>query len=148
MPPSIQLRPITADNWEEVVALRLSPGQKHLFTPNWYALLQAIYEGGQTLAIYAQDTLVGFTRVHLVPEAGDAHIFSFMIDQDYQGFGYGRTALRELVALLRAQDGIHTLWLTVSPNNFSAVQLFESEGFLATGDMDFDEAVYVMRVTT
>jgi diamine N-acetyltransferase len=146
MRPSIILRPITAENWEEVVALRLSPGQKHLFAPNWYSILQAHFEGGEARAIYAGSTMVGFLHYTLLPQAQGAQILRFMIDQDFQGFGYGRAALHTLIEILAAQPSISTLWLTVTPSNTAAVQLFESAGFAATGQMDFDEAVYQLTL--
>lgn len=146
MRPSIHLRPITAENWEEVVALRLSPGQKHLFAPNWYSLLQAQYEGGEARAIYAGSTMVGFAYYMHLPEANGCQILRFMIDQDFQGFGYGRAALAVLVEHLGSAEFVSTIWLTVAPGNTGAVKLFESAGFVATGQMDFDEAVYQLAI--
>lgn len=146
MRPSIHLRPITAENWEEVVALRLSPGQKHMFAPNWYSLLQARYEGGEARAIYAGTTIVGFVHYALYPQAHGCQILRFMIDQEFQGFGYGRAALQTLIEHLASNPQVQVLWLTVAPGNDAAVRLFESAGFSATGQMDFDEAVYQMQV--
>lgn len=144
MPPRIALQPITSQNWEEIVALRLSPGQKTLFAPNWYSLLQAQYDGGEVRAIYATDTLIGFTYFQVLP-TGDATILRFMIDHDFQGFGYGKAALAALLNVLHAQYGIGSIWLTIATNNLAAIQLFERAGFIATGEMDFDEAVYVLQ---
>ncbi len=146
MRPSIQLRPITAENWEEVVALRLSPGQKHLFAPNWYSLLQAHYEGGEARAIYAGGTIVGFVHYAFFPQAQGCQILRFMIDQEFQGFGYGRAALMVLIEHLAAAPSVNAIWLTVAPGNAGAVALFESAGFVATGQVDFDEAVYQLAV--
>jgi diamine N-acetyltransferase len=144
MPPRISLQPITSQNWEEIVALRLSPGQKMLFAPNWYSLLQAQYDGGEVRAIYVADTVIGFAYFQVLP-TGDATLLRFMIDHDFQGFGYGKAALATLLNLLHTQYGIGTVWLTIAPNNLPAIQLFERAGFAATGDMDFDEAVYVLQ---
>jgi diamine N-acetyltransferase len=146
MRPSIHLRPITAENWEEVVALRLSPGQKHLFAPNWYSLLQAQYEGGEARAIYAGSTIVGFAHYVLLPQASGCQLLRFMIDQEFQGFGYGRAALGALIEHLSSGEFGSTIWLTVAPGNTGAVSLFESAGFVATGQMDFDEAVYQLVI--
>lgn len=146
MRPSIHLRPVTADNWEEVVALRLSPGQKHLFAPNWYSLLQAQYEGGEARAIYAGSTIVGFAHYVLMPQAQGCQLLRFMIDQEFQGFGYGRAALATLIEHLASAQYVSTVWLTVAPGNTGAVRLFESAGFVATGQMDFDEAVYQLAI--
>jgi diamine N-acetyltransferase len=146
MRPSIHLRPIVAGNWEEVVALRLSPGQKHLFAPNWYSLLQAHYEGGEVRAIYAGSTLVGFAHYLLLPQMQGCQILRLMIDQDFQGFGYGRAALAALVDHLSQEPYVQAVWLTVAPANTAAIHLFESSGFTPTGQMDFDEAVYQLRI--
>src|SRR5579863_5962265 len=88
---TISLRPVTAENWNAVAKLEVSEDQRDFVAPNSYSLAQAAYEPGLTpVAIYDDETLVGFAMYTHEPWQGEFGIVRMMIDRRYQGKGYGR----------------------------------------------------------
>ncbi|MER1900114.1 ribosomal protein S18-alanine N-acetyltransferase, partial [Proteus mirabilis] len=58
----------------------------------------------------------------------EATLFNIAIHPDYQGKGYGKALLLELIDNIERKD-IATLWLEVRESNQKASNLYESIGF-------------------
>ena len=121
------------------MALALRPEQ-HAFTPSVEHSLAEAYIRPlglcyEPLAIYAGQQLVGFCSFAHLPESYHLCILSgFLIDQAYQGRGYGRSFLQKFLAhLRRLHPECHDLRLTVHPQNQVATHLYVSLGFTKTG---------------
>ena len=86
----IELREITADNWEQVANLKVHDDQQAFVAPNLYSIAESkFYPGVEIRAIYAHGELVGCIMwgpdpVHNPPEMW---IWRFMIDAKQQGYG-------------------------------------------------------------
>ena len=52
-----------------------------------------------------------------------------------KGYGYGRDAIRLLKQLCFEKLGFHRLWLDVYDDNYKAIGLYESEGFVKEGTL-------------
>ena len=126
---------ITGKNYHECIALAVREDQADCFyfkssKPNVMSLAEAYVfgSGSQVLAIYDGKTMVG--ALFYVPEVkdGKAWLTRLMIDQRYQGKGYGRTAMEMLIRRVR-REGAKRLGLSYEPHNKPAEALYRNLGF-------------------
>ncbi len=102
---SVTLRDVTAENYRDVVALRVGAGQERQVAPNADSLLQANDGlGGAlahlelvSLAIYAGPTPVEFVMYNVTPEHDRFAIMRLMVDARHQRGGSGRAAMTLLL---------------------------------------------------
>ena len=157
IPPTVAFRPVTGDNWQAVVRLTVAPGQEDFVASNTYSLAQAAYQSGLVpLAVYATnadgqggETLVGFAMYSTLPdELGRHWIFRVMFDQAQQGKGYGRATMALLLAEMRANiPDLRTIALDFHQDNHVAEKLYESLGFVKTGEVEEHEVVAALPIT-
>ena len=141
---TITLRPITPDNWVECIELSPTSDQqvRGYIAPNVLSLAQAYAERWWTpLAVYAEATMVGFVLYGRWPESGFStlwgdkpkpgidYILRMMIDQRYQGQGYGRAALAALIERIKTQPGCRAIELDYDRDNIAAVRFYTGCGF-------------------
>ena len=157
----IELRKVDADNLWDIAALSVAPHQKGLVSPNTHSIMEAyvcITSGGTALpfGIYADGVPVGFLMIGYGcadwPDAPlVAHdrysLWRLMIDQRYQGRGYGKAALHKAIEYMKTlpcgpSDGC---WLSYEPNNHAARRLYQSFGFEETGEMDGCEVIALLK---
>lgn len=154
----ITLREITVDNFEECLSLNVAEEQRRYVASNAYSLAEAYAlskEGPYlplTLAIYHAEQMVGFVMAVYQPRdeqdpEDDENVFylaRMMIDQRYQGRGYGRQAMLQLLEIMRKfQSGsADAVVLSCSRENAAAFNLYRSLGFEDTGVLDPDGDVY------
>jgi diamine N-acetyltransferase len=148
----VVLREVTRDNWQATLRLGVSPDQQRFIAD--YAPIAAIAlakayvrPGGLTwvpYGIYAGAELVGFVELAYAPGSADEYwVFHFFIDQRYQGYGYGKSALAWLIALVRAEHPqCEALQLVVHPENHRAQRLYAGAGFRPMGTERWGEPVY------
>jgi len=145
MHEDVELRDVTADNWQAVVGLELDPDQEELLSSNDESLREARHDpDARPRAIYAGDQLVGF----LMYDAGDpedqpreALIYRFMIDRGHQGRGYGRAALARAIDEIRTIHGVKKLAISYVPDNPTAKSFYASFGFVEVGLDEDDEMI-------
>lgn len=78
------------------------------------------------IAFY-EETPVGTLRIEETPE--EAGIYGFFVRPEYRGRGYGRQILSTAIATVR-KSSQRPLMLEVDTNNFTALQLYRSLGFV------------------
>jgi diamine N-acetyltransferase len=141
----VTLRAITRDNWRDVVRLKTTEVQKDFVAANVYSIAQSkVQPECVPLAIYAEETVVGFAMYALDQDDGNYWIYRLMIDAHHQSQGHGRAALRALVALLCELPDCDRIMISVVPENEVAFDLYRSEGFVETGQIIDDEAVLAL----
>jgi len=139
---TISLQPITRDNLEACINLSPREEQKSFVAPNIYSIAQAYVEPTWTpLAIYVNDTPVGFMMYGREVETGRDWIIRLMIDRQYQGRGYGRAATEAVIERIIQQPGYTELLVSYVPENTGAERLYQSLGFVATGEIEDGEIV-------
>ena len=144
---SITLRPITAGNWEQCVELSVEPEQKDFVSSNAYSLAQAAYEDDCVpLAMYHDETMVGFTMYWHLPGEAIYHINRLMVDEAHQQKGYGRAAMEQLITRLRAYQDCRGIDISYAPENHVAQRLYASLGFRETGEIDDGEVVALLTL--
>ena len=145
---SITLRPVTADNFDEVACLPLLAHQRAYLASNAYSMAEAsFFPHLVTRAVYAGERPVGF-MMYAKPAPGEASgefgIWRFMISSDHQGKGYGRQALALLLTEMRACAGLRRISISYLPQNEPARRFYASFGFHETTIDDDGEMVAVL----
>jgi diamine N-acetyltransferase len=145
---AVTLRPITPDNWRACIQLNTTEAQRHFVASVVYSLAQAYVEPWWTpLAIYADETAVGFVMYRQLPGTDIAWIQRIMIDARYQAKGYGRAAMEAVIARIRQQEGRREIRLSYHPDNTVAAHLYEYLGFRPTGELQDGEIVVRLAVS-
>ena len=143
---TITLRDIDRENFMPCVRLEVREDQQGFVAPNVFSIAQSKVEPGfTTQAVYDGDVLVGFVMYGYDESEGCHYVGRLMIDRHYQGKGYGRAAMEEVIARLRAEPGCRQIALSVNPANESAQALYRSLGFEKTGELSHGEEVMRLR---
>ena len=131
----VSLKPITRENLEEVLALRVNEDQKKYVISNTESLSRAyVYsETAYPFAVYDDDTIVGFIMMGYYEVKAYYTIWEFMIDCKFQNKGYGRQALKLGLDFISDRFGPVDIYTGVTPGNIIAKKLYESVGFEGTG---------------
>lgn len=131
----IELRPITKENLEEVLNLRVAEHQESFVSSTAWSLAQAyVYrETAFPFAVYADETIVGFIMMGYYEARNQYTLWKFLIDKDHQNKGYGREALKQGIRYLKDKFGAGEIYTGVTPGNETAKHLYSSVGFKETG---------------
>jgi diamine N-acetyltransferase len=148
----VTLVPIDADNWEDACDLEVAEEQEDFVAPNWYSILESKFdEENYPMAILDdKGRMVGFLMYDWDPEYGGKkgdrrlEMSRLMIADGEQGKGYGKAAVQALLLKLRAEYPGHTIYTSVEPKNKAATKLYESLGFVKTGEVAWDETVLAL----
>ena len=136
-------------NYLSVLDLSVSPEQKDFVATNQYSLAQAYAQPECVpFALYAENRPVGFAMYSLDEDDHQYWIYRLMIDQRYQGVGYGREAMELLINRIRGlSDEEHAcIFISFEPENSTAKALYESLGFVPDGRVLYGEVVYVLNL--
>lgn len=150
-----EIRPVTKENWEALIDLKVRDDQKNFVASNLYSIAQAQfgdeYEGHWDLTafgIYEGDAPVGFFMYGLNYEhpKQQAYIQRLMVDEKFQGKGYGRFGMEKMLEIFRADERIKEVSISYEPENDGARKLYASLGFIETGEIVEDEVVAVLKL--
>lgn len=158
----IRFEKITEDNYGECIAL--DPGEigSKYVASNVNSLAKAFVCKENNVctpmpyAIYKDEVMVGFIMMSFLKkdqnndEEEDTYdIWRFMVDQKYQGKGYGREALMKAIEIIKSfpHGPSNTLVLSYLPDNEVGRSLYESVGFKATGEICESEIVMAFDLT-
>jgi len=142
VPPKIELREVTSDNWRDCTALAVAENQREFVTPVTYYLCLCHYGGvWRPLAAYAGDAIVGFVMWAVDPADRSGWIGGLTVDEKQQRRGYGRAIVETLVHRLRDTQGCTSCALSYTADNAVARRLYAALGFVETGEMEDDEIV-------
>src|SRR4051812_23135709 len=141
---NVTLREVTNENRDAVVALRIAESQEGIVSTVADSLLEAeeTPEGNPWYrAIYADDEAVGFLMLSwdVTPAPpriiGPWFLWKLLIDERYQGRGYGRETVK-LVADIARNHGATELLTSyvVAANN--PEPFYRHIGFVPTGEED------------
>lgn len=138
----IHLEEIDENNWR--CPLTVKQGQSKFVSPCARILARAYaYREARSQAklIYCDDTAVGMLLYYDCPER-DAYDFSqLMIDQRYQGRGYGMEAAKQAIAEMKEDGTYHKICLCYIEGNDTARRMYEKLGFRETGEREEDEII-------
>ena len=142
----VTLRDIDRENFMRCVRLEVLEEQKGFVATNAFSIAQSKVEPTYDVqAVYDGDEMVGFVMYGWDEEEGCHSLARLMVDKNQQGKGYGRAATEEVIRRLRAEPGCKQIVLSVNPANASAQALYESLGFVKTGEVSHGEEVMRLR---
>lgn len=135
----IQLKPVTRENIDDILALRVNENQERFVTSNAESLAVAfVYsETAYPFGIYDDETLVGFIMMGYYEAKSYYTLWKFMMDRHYQNKGYGREALKLGLNFVKERFHAKEIYTGVTPGNTVAKGLYESVGFHDTGLLEY-----------
>jgi diamine N-acetyltransferase len=137
----VTLREITADTVRAICSLSVHPTQTRFVAPNAVSIAEAHFSSHAWFrAIYASSTPVGFVMVETRPDM-PVYLWRFMIDVRYQGLGFGRRALDQVLVHVRKNLGASFLETSVVQDDGGPQGFYERAGFVLTGGYEEGEAV-------
>jgi diamine N-acetyltransferase len=138
----VTLRAVDAGNWRDCCAITVRDDQRDFVMPVSYYLALCHYGGvWHPLAVYSGDEVVGFVMWALDPADNSGWIGGLTVDAPRQGGGLGRAAVEALCERLRDEQGCTSAALSCAPTNDRAWALYDSLGFVKTGELEGDEPV-------
>lgn len=151
------VRPVTKDNWKELIALKVRDDQKHFVASNLYSIAESKFgedipgEGHWDMfpyGIYDESVPVGFLMIsyNLANQRFQGFIYRLMVDEKYQGRGYGKFGMAWILETYRAKDGVNAVAISYEPENDPARRLYASLGFVETGEMVDNELLAVLSL--
>lgn len=130
----IRLASLTEANRASVASLELAPDQMDFVASNAESLDEAGSDGdARPRVVMAGDRVVGFLMYEAPEDDDEARIYRFMIDRTWQGKGYGKAALREVLDEIRGFGHIRHVSICYEPENEAARQLYRAAGFVEEG---------------
>ena len=144
-PGIVSLREIDESNLRAVCRLAVRADQQRFVATNAMSIAQAHFSAHAWFrGIYADETPVGFAMLDDRPDKPEYFLWRFMIDARHQGTGYGRQALRLLVAHVRTRPGATTFMTSVVPGPGSPQPFYEAAGFVLTGGIEDGELILAL----
>ena len=151
-----EIRPVTKENWEALINLKVRDDQKNFVASNLYSIAQAQFgdefEGHWDLFAYGiyddDDTPVGFLMYgfNFAHPSQQAYIQRLMVDEKFQGKGYGRFGMEKMLEIFRADERVNVASISYEPGNDVARKLYASMGFVETGRIVEDEVEAFLKL--
>jgi len=146
----VSLQPITEDTVWGICQLSdtLTEPRKNFVATNAVSLAQAHFNKHAWFrAIYAGKAPVGFMMIVDDDETPEYFLWRFMIAEPFQGRGYGREAIRRLVAYVESRPGARELLVSCGEGEGSPEEFYLKQGFMPTGEVMDDETVLRLTLT-
>lgn len=148
---AVSLREITADNLDQILMLSetLDENHRRMVAPNAVSVAQGQFSKfSWQRAIYAGEDPVGYVMVYIGPKSDNNEeiqyfLWRYMVGAPYQGKGYGRQALEQVMQMAREQ-GAKEFFTSCGEGKGSPEGFYRCLGFARTGVYDGDEVV--MRI--
>lgn len=136
----IVFKDITMDNFQECLDLSVSEKQKGFVASNMYSLAEAKADGvSQPYAVYNNTTMVGFVMYWFDKENNKGWIDRVMVAEEYQGNGYGKAILKEVIKRLSNYSSCKVIRISTHYDNAIALTLYKQLGFKESGIIEDDE---------
>ena len=150
MSKELKLRKIDESNFIECFNLSLGEGQDRFVSHPIRSLAQAYvyYNQCTPFGIYSNDTIVGYVMVIYDYDEETYNIWHMMIDEKYQGKGYGSIAIKLCIDYIKSKPfgQSNNVILTCNIDNSIAIHIYEKIGFKDTGERDDNELVMKLVV--
>ena len=152
---SVSLQPVTAENWRELIKLKVRDDQSHYVASNLHSIAESQFgfddEGhwnSHPFGIYMGDVPIGFLMYASNPAHSKIQVFimRLMVDERYQGKGYGREAMKLVLDDIRADEKVRSVAISYSPENASAKMLYAALGFTEIDEKAGDENLSVLNL--
>lgn len=147
---NIILSEISKENYLQSIKLRVHPDQEEFVAPNVYSIAQSkFYSSWKPTAVYNENEMVGFLMYgedDINEGDGTIWIIRLMIDEKFQGKGYGKAAMLKIIEHIKTNYRQTEIFVSFVPDNVAAKKLYESIGFEDTGRFEEGESVYKLKL--
>lgn len=154
---SLSVQPVNINNWRELAKLKVRDDQTHFVAANVWSIAESQFgyddpeDGHWDMApygIYDGDLPVGFLMLgyNLTDSNVQGYIIRLMVDEQYQGKGYGKSAMDWILEHYRNDERIRRIGISYEPHNDVARKLYASLGFVETGEIDHGEVVAELQI--
>lgn len=158
---AVQLRDIVTDaDREAVLRLQRAPGQERFLGSMASHFEDAIEDAKarpRMWSVHDGDQLVGFVMISdgIPAETlaadddilGPYYLWRLLIDESFQGRGYGAAAIDAVVAYLRTRPDAAVLLTSCGRGDDGPQRFYEHYGFVPTGEIKWDETVLRLDLT-
>lgn len=145
--PTVTLREVSWETLDDILVLRVTDDQRKFVADNARSIAQAHFcDHAWFRAIYADDTPVGFIMLDDQPEKPEYYLWRLMIDERYQGRGYGRRALELLIEYVKTRPDATELLTSIHEAEGDPGGFYRKLGFEFTGEYDEGEAVMRLKL--
>ncbi|REB05618.1 GNAT family N-acetyltransferase [Sporosarcina sp. BI001-red] len=130
---NLEIHDVTATNYRDILELKVAQSQKEYIETPYECLEDSVeWEQFKPVGLYVNGELVGFAMYGLFQEEGEhgrLWIDRLLIDERFQGKGYGTQFMKMLVEKVTSEYGQQPIYLSVYPDNKEAVRLYQKLGF-------------------
>lgn len=152
-----EICPVTIKNWRELIKLQVREDQKHFVASNVHSIAESQFGFDEpvhghwdfhSFGIYDGETAVGFLMYgfNFGHPKRQAFIVRLMVDEKFQGKGYGRFGMEKMLEIFRADLRIEVVGISYEPENEGARKLYASLGFVEPGETIGDETLAVLKL--
>ena len=133
------LKPITGENRDIAEALTVFPHQAGYIETVRECLKEADQlDAWRPICILDGDIPIGFAMYGRITEPANTRLWfdRFLIDRRYQGKGYAKPAIQLILKDMQVHYPNTDIYLSVYEENQQAIALYQSFGFVFTGELD------------
>ena len=145
---AVSLREIKRETLRPFLRMKVAESQERMVANNAVSIAQAHFEPKAWFrGIYADETPVGFIMLYDDPEEPVYFLWRLMVADEFQGMGYGRKAIAQLVEYVKNRPNAtelkvsHVPELPGNPGPF-----YQKLGFEYTGEEDDGELVMRLKL--
>lgn len=131
------------DLWFATVECRLAPGQEDYVNPAGFSIGRAFLHPQYNVPCIIRKDGIRIGYIVLRNWKDNATSWSYYLDKDRQGQGYGKTAARLAVRILKSAMPELPVKLSAEKDNMKAQNLYKSIGFLLSDEIDGDDLVFI-----
>ena len=144
----VSLREITKETLRPFLRMEVAKSQADMVAPNAVSIAQAHFEEKAWFrGIYADETPVGFIMLYDDPDEPVYFLWRLMVGDGYQGLGYGRKAVEQLVDYVKTRPNANELKVSHVPDvPGNPGPFYEKLGFEYTGEEDHGELVMRLQL--
>jgi diamine N-acetyltransferase len=138
----VVLAEVTGETVRAVCMLQVGVAQRGFVAPNAVSIAEAMFNAKAWFrAVVADGVPVGFVMLSQDPETAEYDLWRFMIDERYQGRGFGRAAIAAIVDHVRTLPGATQIFVSWVPAPGGPEPFYLGLGFVPTGEVNEGEVV-------
>ena len=132
----INLKEITSKNLKSIIDLNVKEDQKDYVASNSVSIAQGHYSKSAWFkGIFNDDRPVGFVMLDLIEEENKCFLWRFMIDRKYQGKGFGKIALTQVIDFVKSLNLYTYIATSYVPAENGAGGFYKNFGFIESEEI-------------
>ena len=132
----IHLKDITKTNLISIINLDVGEKQKDQVASNSISIAQGHYSNSAWFkGIFNDDNAVGFVMLDLITKENKCFLWRFMIDKKYQGKGYGKIALSQVIDYVKSLKVYDEMKTSYVPKKNDAKGFYKNFGFIESEEI-------------